>query len=360
MRLRPTVERPHYTMHSRGRFRFFRGSTRDGRQRRDVTGTLEVGRPALSSSMWVDESIVPVSRGYGDVQPGATLRGPESRSVQPALRPGPRGSLFVTGPKGDGNRRTHRHSLRHSLRHRRRQRIIGPRQFWRSCVLAFLRDCGLRSRIVGGDRPGNGVLPHREDRSTDGGIADSSRRKTPLVLPCEGRDAGARVVRNLREQGLSLVGGRAHNLRVRVLSLVGGRRSSSGERQRGSCEATEGAVKGSRLAMGPSHSPPWAPPCTVTAALFAPPRLDAPVPPVISKKPRQQEAASHPYTCDLSDTQREKPRIPPQRSGGDRCLPDRCLPDLQCRRLRFTRTARRRAGARTRPRTPVVFLLWST
>ena len=93
-------------------------------------------------------------------------------------------------------------------------------------VLAFL--CSCFPKGLGG--PGDDVLPHREDRSTDGGIADSSRRKTPLVLPCEGRDARARVAPNLRE---------------RVLSLMGGRRSSSGERQRGSCEATRGSVKGS-------------------------------------------------------------------------------------------------------------------
>ena len=48
-------------------------------------------------------------------------------------------------------------------------------------------------------------------------------------------------------------------------------------------------------------------------------------------------------TRDLPDTQREMipPRIPPQRSGGDRRLPnrrlpDRRLPDLRCRRLRRT------------------------
>ena len=50
--------------------------------------------------MWVGRSIVPVSRGYGDVQPGATPRGPESRSVQPALRLRSKGVPFVTGPKG--------------------------------------------------------------------------------------------------------------------------------------------------------------------------------------------------------------------------------------------------------------------
>ncbi len=133
------------------------------------------------------------------------------------------------------------------------------------------------------------------------------RAARPLLFsPGKGRDAGALGSPNLRKQGLS---------------LAGGRKSSSGERQRGSCEATEGAVKGSRLAMGPSHSPPWAPPCTVTAALF-PPRLDAPVPPVISKKPRQQEAASHIYmrsprypagddpTADPSAALRRRPAPP--------------------------------------------------
>ena len=54
--------------------------------------------------------------------------------------------------------------------------------FWLSCVLVFLKGWG--------SRPGNDVLPHREDRSTDGEIADAPRRKTPLVLPCGGERRG--------------------------------------------------------------------------------------------------------------------------------------------------------------------------
>ena len=221
---------------------------------------------------------------------------------------------------------------------------MGPRLFWCSCVLAFLKERGPAKERRS---------PSSRGWSTDGGIADSPRRKTPLVLPCEGRDAGAQGSPNLRKQGLSLVGGRAPNLRVQVLSLVGrdregllagSRRSSSGERPRGSCEAKRGSCEAKRgscearegvceeVAVRPwfLHGSPRVPPCTVTAAL-CPPRLDAPVPldapvrPVISKKPRPQEAAparsrarKKPHltrTRDLPDTQREMipPRIPPPR-----------------------------------------------
>ena len=135
-----------------------------------------------------------------------------------------------------------------------------------SSVLAFLCSCfpeGLPEGL--GGRPGNGVLPHRECRSTDGEIADSPRRKTPLVLPCEGRDAGTRG---------------PPNLRVQVLSLVGGRRSSSGERQRGSCVqgeaegvsrrdegvcegvAARGSLRGAPVATG--ASPTGAPPMSAS------------------------------------------------------------------------------------------------
>ncbi len=186
-----------------------------------------------SASTWGVRSTFPVSRWYGGVQLGATSGRPWD-SIS-------RRSLAMSA------------SLSHQLRPAAWPRIVGPRLFWRSCVLAFLKDC-LKDWE---GRPGNDVLPHREGRSTDGGIADAPRRKTPLVLPCEGRDAGARVAPNLRVQGLSLLRGRAHNLRVRVLSLAGGRRSSSGERPRGSCEATkgscgatQGSVKALRPAMG--------------------------------------------------------------------------------------------------------------
>ena len=183
--------------------------------------------------MWIGKRIFPHT-----VQPLVASIGPETHSLHSSFRLGSKGvsfmtGPFMTGPKRDGNRRTHRHPLRHRLRSQRRPRIMGLRLFWCSCVLAFLKDWG--------GWPENGVLPHREDRSTDGGIADSWRRKTPLVLPYEGRDAKARVVRNLREQGLSLVGGRrsSYGKTERVLR-AGGRRSSSGERPRRILRRDEG------------------------------------------------------------------------------------------------------------------------
>ena len=57
-----------------------------------VDENLSVKNMRRCGAMWVGKSIFPVSRRYGDVQPGASPRGPESHSVQPALRPGPRGS----------------------------------------------------------------------------------------------------------------------------------------------------------------------------------------------------------------------------------------------------------------------------
>ena len=169
---------------------------------------------------------------------------------------------FMTGPNGDGNRRTHRPSLRHRLRSRRRPRIIGPRLFWRSWVLAFLKDClkergpagerrspsprGLVNRrgnrrllapqdpscspLGRGETRGTGVRPTSGSRfsPSQGAVRPVSENrvspvkgKTPLVLPYEGRDTGARGLPNLRKQSLSLAGGRAPNLREQVLSLAG-------------------------------------------------------------------------------------------------------------------------------------------
>ena len=79
------------------------------------------------------------------------------------------------------------------------------------------------------------------------------------------------------------------------------------------------------------------------------------------KKPRST------YTSDLPDTQREMipPRIPPQRSGGDRRLPDRRLPDRRdALQALFSVTQNGCTGGTllgaARPRTPVVFFFWST
>ena len=85
--------------------------------------------------------------------------------------------------------------------------LASPADHRSSSVLAVLCSCFPEGLPEGaGGRPGNDGLPHCEDGSTDGEIADSPRHKTPLVLPSEGRDAGARGSPNLREQGLSCEG----------------------------------------------------------------------------------------------------------------------------------------------------------
>jgi len=77
-------------------------------------------------------------------------------------------------------------SLRHRLRPQSGPTDHRSASVLLSCIRAFLKGCGHRPRIVGGDRPEHEVLPHGEGRSIDGGIAESRRRKTPLVLPYEG------------------------------------------------------------------------------------------------------------------------------------------------------------------------------
>jgi len=111
-------------------------------------------------------------------------------------------------------------------------RVIGPRRFWLPCVRAFLKDWGR-------DQAETDVLPQSKDRSTDGRIEASRRRKTPLVLPYEGeRRKGSGFAeppktgplpRRERRKGSGFA-----NLRKQVLSPAGGRRLSAGERQRGS------------------------------------------------------------------------------------------------------------------------------
>jgi len=196
---------------------------------------------------------------------------------------------------------------------------------------------------VGKDRPEHDVLTRTQGRSTDGGIAESRRRKTPLVLPrklsgerrkgpvfrstsgtrsspvkgktpldlpCEGRDAGARVSPNLWNHVLSLAGRDREGLPSQ------GAAGHPLERDREDL-ATR------RACLCRVRGPPSIPPGKGTAAWFAP-RLDASVPPFIRTKPRQQKA-SHtrslaPPTRAISpDTQWEtiQPLIPPQRSGGD-------------------------------------------
>jgi len=103
-----------------------------------------------------------------------------------------------------------------------------------------------------------------------------------------------------------------------------------------------------------------------------PPRLDAPVPPVIRKKPHNARSLA-PLPRAISpirsvpDTQREMipSRIPPQRSGGDWRLPDRRLPDLRdALQAMFCVTQNGCTGGTlpvaARPRTPGVFFFWST
>ena len=166
--------------------------------------------------MWVGESIVPVSRGYGGVQPGATPRGPESRSVQPALRPGPRGSLFVTGPKG-GRKTPHRGRPGDPLATftcdgRLAQaptsppawpRIIGPRLFWRSCVPAFLKDLG---------ESGRGTMFSLTARvSQPMGKSQTPRAGRPLLFsPVRGGETQGTGVRPVSGNSVSTLQGAVH------------------------------------------------------------------------------------------------------------------------------------------------------
>ncbi len=132
----------------RGKKKVWReGHERGGEELHEPIGRTRMNEADAceSSTMWVGKRIVPVSRGYGDVQPRATLRGPETRSVQPALLPGRGDSPLFDWPR-KGRKPPHppalaRHTLRHRLRSRRRPRIIGPRLFCLSCVLAFLKGC---------------------------------------------------------------------------------------------------------------------------------------------------------------------------------------------------------------------------
>jgi len=130
-------------------------------------------------------------------------------------------------------------------------RVIGPRRFWLPCVRAFLKDWGR-------DQAETDVLPQSKDRSTDGRIEASRRRKTPLVLPYEGeRRKGSGFAeppktgplpRRERRKGSGFA-----NLRKQVLSPAGGRRSSTGERQKvlqreeGGCARRKWAVFAGRL-----------------------------------------------------------------------------------------------------------------
>ena len=160
----------------------------------------------------------PVSRRYGSVQPGAS-----------------RAAAGPSAPRGRLGRRTANGRGLHLATFACDERLVQapasppvwPADHRSSSVLAFLCSCfpeGLPEGLRGtgwylkdwGYRRDD-VLPPREDRSTDGGIADSSRRKTPLVLPCEGERRRGPGFVNLWEQGLS---------------LAGGRRSSSGETEK--------------------------------------------------------------------------------------------------------------------------------
>ena len=157
--------------------------------------------------MWVGKRIFPVSRGYGDVQSGAT----------------PRESPFLIGLKGDGNRRTHRPSLRHRRRPRRGNRtpLVAPLLYEGEETPGGFPSREVRSTFgnrrlscegqdpscspLGGERrrgpgfaqpPGTGSLPRREPCAQVSGYRFSPvKGKTPLVLPCEGRDAGVRCSR---------------------------------------------------------------------------------------------------------------------------------------------------------------------
>jgi len=107
--------------------------------------------------------------------------------------------------------------------------------------------------MVGGDRPENDVLPHSKGRLTDGGIADSRRRKTPLVLPrkLSGERRRGPSFANLREKVLSLAGRDREGLVCRGPEVILWRETERVFR-RGECVCArrEGSVQGSWPAMG--------------------------------------------------------------------------------------------------------------
>jgi len=140
--------------------------------------------------------------------------------------------------------------------------------------------------MVGRDRPEHEDRPQTEDRATDGGLAEPQRRKTPLVLsrklsgerrkgpvfrstsgtrsspvkgktpldlPCEGRDAGARVSPNLWNQVLSLQGRDREGLARRGPQVILWRHREGLPTRRVCLCAKNGSVKGSRLAIASIH-----------------------------------------------------------------------------------------------------------
>jgi len=239
----------------------------------------------------------------------------------------------LTGQQGDGKRCATWHALRPRF-------APGEAADHRSAsVLAFLCSCfpeGLwtKAKDCGEDRPEHDVRPQTEDRSPDGAIAESRRRKTPLVLlPYEGERRGGRVSPNLWNQVLSLEGRDREGLprRERRKGLGFAKPLEPGplprrERQRGSCDAKRGSCDAERESVKSSR-PAMDPPCKGAAAWF-PPRFDGSL-----SAGHQQDASPArrlaPPRRALSPIRRGRPSnrcslqplIPPQRSGGDRRPP---------------------------------------
>jgi len=106
---------------------------------------------------------------------------------------------------------------------------------------------------MGGDRPEPDALPQPEDQSTDREIAESRRRKTPLVLPYEGERRKGRCFAQLPE--LSSLPRRERQKGSSSQGVVGHPverdRESPATRRMCLC-AKRGAVQGLRPAMDPS------------------------------------------------------------------------------------------------------------
>jgi len=301
--------------------------------------------------MWIGKRIV-----TRNVQPLVAPIGPETHAVHSSFRLGPKGVPFLTGQNGAGERCSL--SPRGSV-HRWGNRSILASQdpSWsydwvRPLLFSPVR--GETQRTGFRPRSGNRFSPVKgEDPSWP--PLGGERRKGPGFAHAPEKSS---LPPRERQRGSCSQGADGHPLG----------RSSAGERPRGSYDATRGFVKGARPAMGPSmHGDSGLVPFS-----SLPPRLDALVPPVNSKTPHKQEASQsktpRPLPRAISpirsgpDTQREMipSLIPPQRSGGDRRLPD--LRDVVEAMFYVTQngcTGGTLPGA-ARPRTPAVFLFWST
>jgi len=158
-------------------------------------------------------------------------------------------------------------------------RFIGPRRFWLSCVLAFPKDGGGDHGWWG--ETGRSTMFGREPRGVQPmGKSQIPGVGRPLLFSPEsfrGRTRGL---------GFRSTSGN------QVLSLAGGRRSSSAERQRGSSEAESVSLREEWVCEGVAAGhQSLLPRGQRRGSLLVSMHLDAPVPPVISTKPRHQGAS---------------------------------------------------------------------